>query len=36
MFFADSEYLKLRSTAKADASLPNAAGSYLFTHSFLI
>jgi hypothetical protein len=36
MFFAGGEYLNLRSTARADTSLHSTAGSYLFTHAFLI
>jgi hypothetical protein len=36
MFLADGEYLSLRSTARADTSLPSATGSYLLTHAFLI
>jgi hypothetical protein len=36
MFLADGEYLNLRSTARADASTPTAASSYLLTHAFLI
>ena len=31
-----SECLNARSTARADTSLPSAAGSYLLTHAFLI
>lgn len=36
MFFAGGEYLNVRSTARADTSLYSTAGSYLFTHAFLI
>ncbi len=36
MFLAHGGYLSPRSTAKADISLPNAAGSFLLTHAFLI
>jgi len=36
MFLAGGEYLNLRPTARADTSMPSAAGSYLLTHSFLI
>jgi hypothetical protein len=36
MFLTSVEYFNLRPTARADTSLPGAAGSYLLTHSFLI
>lgn len=36
MFFAGGEYLNVRSSARADTSLPSTAGSYLLTHAFLI
>ena len=36
MFLADGKYLNLRSTARADTSMPSAASSYLMTHAFLI
>jgi hypothetical protein len=36
MFLADGEYLSLRSTTRADNTLPSAAGSFLLTHAFLI
>ena len=36
MFRMGGEYLNLRSTARADTSLRSTAGSYLFTHAFLI
>jgi hypothetical protein len=36
MFRMGGECLSARSTAKADTSIPTAAGSYLLTHAFLI
>jgi hypothetical protein len=36
MFLASGDYLNARSTARADTSMPGAAGSYLLTHAFLI
>lgn len=36
MFLTSGEYLNLRTTARADTSMRNAAGSYLLTHAFLI
>jgi hypothetical protein len=35
-FLSGGEYLNLRSTARADTSMPSAASSYLLTHAFLI
>jgi hypothetical protein len=36
MHLMGGEHLKLPSTARANSSLPGAAGSYLLTHAFLI
>ena len=35
-FLASGEYSTVRSTARADTSMPSAASSYLLTHAFLI
>ena len=36
MYLMGGEYLNVRSTARAATSLRSTAGSYLFTHAFLI